>query len=311
LEERVIGTYEGDKKGALLIVLGGIHGNEAAGILALEELFRMLEEEPRKNSRFAFIGKVMGVRGNLRAIKVKERFISKDLNRQWIPENIKRVLDAKDSGLDAEDLELRGLVQLIRSEVGRYQPDELIVLDLHTTTADGGIFTIVSEDAKSIEIGLGLNAPVIRGMLEGIAGTSMHYFNTDNFSCPTTALAFESGQHDDPMSVARAVAALVSCLRATGMVRPEDVEHRHDQLLKDYARHLPPLTKLVAVHPILPGDDFVMKSGYVNFQLIKKGEILAHDKRGKILAPMSGRILMPLYQPRGEDGFFIVQEIKN
>lgn len=311
MENRIIGIYEGEIKGPLLIVLSGIHGNETAGILALEQLFELLLKEPDQNPGFSFTGKLIGLRGNLRAIAANQRFIRKDLNRQWTPENIQRVLNTSISSLDTEDLELRALIQLIRTEIKEYQPAELIICDLHTTTADGGIFTVVSEDPRSIQIGLGLNAPVIRGMLKGITGTSLHYFNNDNFDCPTTALAFESGQHDDPMSVSRAVAALVSCLRATKMVRPEEVAYHHDQLLREYARDLPPLSELVAVHPVLPGDKFVMRPGYINFQTIKKGEILAHDSKGEISAPMDGRLLMPLYQPKGEDGFFIVQETKN
>ena len=42
---------------------------------------------------------------------------------------------------------------------------------------------------------------------------------------------------------------------------------------------------------------------------VKKGELIAKDKNGDIFSPANGRILMPLYQKQGEDGFFIIKEI--
>lgn len=306
---RIIDSYQGKEKGPLLFVLGSIHGNEPAGTLALEKLFSMLKEEPQKNPGFSFHGKLIGIRGNLRAIKNNQRFIKKDLNRQWTPENITRVTSTPVDLLDAEDQELLELITCINTEIANYQPEEIILLDLHTTTAYGGIFTVVSDDARSISIGLAMHAPVIKGLLKGISGTSLHYFNTKNFGIPTTALCFESGQHQEPMAVTRAVSALVNFLRATGNVKPEDVEHHHDLLLKTHSKNLPTITELVTVHSIKPGDHFIMQPGYTNFQKVKKGTLLATDKNGNILMPFDGMILMPLYQPQGNDGFFIIKEV--
>ena len=289
--------------------MGSIHGNEPAGTLALEELFSMLKKEPQKNPDFIFRGKLIGIRGNLRAIKNNQRFIKKDLNRQWTKENISRVTSTSLETLDSEDQELRELITYINSEIESYQPKEIILLDLHTTTAYGGIFTIVTDDPKSVSIGLSMHAPVIKGLLNGISGTSLHYFNTANFGIPTTAVCFESGQHREPLAITRAVSALVSFLRAVGSVKPEDVEHRHDLLLKTHAKNLPAFSELVKVHSINPGDKFIMQPGFTNFQKIKKGTLLATDKSGNILAPCDGMILMPLYQPQGDDGFFIIKEI--
>ncbi|HHJ50479.1 MAG TPA: succinylglutamate desuccinylase, partial [Phaeodactylibacter sp.] len=84
--ERVIGRYTGKEKGPLLICFGGMHGNEPAGVRALEIMFKMLEVEPLSNPDFSFKGRLLGLRGNLRALQAKKRYIVKDLNRQWTPE---------------------------------------------------------------------------------------------------------------------------------------------------------------------------------------------------------------------------------
>lgn len=309
LPERIIGRYTGTEPGPLLICLGGVHGNEPAGIQALELIFRMLEVEPTANPQFTFRGRMIGIRGNLQAIARKERYLERDLNRMWTDENIHRVRSVPVTALNAEDRELRELIDLIEEEVNTYPTDRFILLDLHTTTASGGIFSVVTDDPESVRIAVELHAPVIKGMLEGIHGTSLHYFNNRHFEPETVAVAFESGQHIDPLSVNRAIAAVTNCLRTIGCVREEDVENRHDELLIEYSKNLPKVAELIMSHPIEPGDRFRMAPDYENFQQVEKGEVLAFDKDGPILAEDDGCILMPLYQERGEDGFFLIRPL--
>ncbi|NNE30031.1 MAG: succinylglutamate desuccinylase, partial [Saprospiraceae bacterium] len=103
--DRIIGEFSGNEEGPLVIIFGGMHGNEHAGIHAVELLFQLLEIEPYANPSFSFKGKVIGLIGNLQAVKQKVRFIKKDLNRSFTPENLERVLQAPSDELEAEDLE--------------------------------------------------------------------------------------------------------------------------------------------------------------------------------------------------------------
>jgi succinylglutamate desuccinylase len=307
--ERVIGQYTGEEKGPLLIVLGGMHGNEPAGVKAIDLMFKMLEVEPITNLEFKFHGRIIGIRGNLRALETGERFIVKDLNRQWIPENIERIKNGPIEDLDSEDLEMKEILELIEHQISSYKPEKIVLLDLHTTTAFGGIFTICTDDPESVRIAIELHAPVIKGMLKGIEGTTLHYFNSENFQQDTVAVCFESGQHDEDLSVNRAIAALTNCMRTIGCVKAEYVENRHDTLLIEYSKGLPQIAQLIAVKRTTPEDDFKMMPNYDNFQKVKKGELLAKDKKGKIYAPEDGLILMPLYQKQGDDGFFLIKTI--
>ncbi|PHN05605.1 succinylglutamate desuccinylase/aspartoacylase family protein [Flavilitoribacter nigricans] len=308
--ERIIGKFTGPERGPLLICLGGMHGNEPAGILAMENLFQMLAVEPEVNPDFHFCGRIIGLRGNLQALAAQQRYLEKDLNRQFTLANVKRVRSTPESQLAAEDLELRQLLDIVQREIEEYAPECLYFLDLHTTTAEGGIFAITTDDKTSIRIGVELHAPVITGMLKGLKGTTLHYFNTQNLGVPTVAITFEAGQHDDPLSVNRTIAAIVNCLRTVGCVKAEHVENRHDQLLQDYARYLPKVAHLIKAHRIQPDDGFTMLPGYQNFQKVKKGETLAYDHKGPIHADVDAHVLMPHYQQKGEDGFFLVKEVK-
>ena len=305
--QRIIGRFTGQHRGPLLIGIGGLHGNEPAGIKALEQMFSMLKIEPLTNPQFSFNGRLLGIRGNLRAMKEGKRFIVKDLNRQWSEENIERVLQAPSYTLDSEDQEMKEIIELVRDEIEEYRPDKTIVLDFHTTTAFGGIFCIPTNDPESIRIAAELHAPVITGLLDTVKATSLHYFNTKNFGREMVPICFESGQHNEELSVHRAIAALTNCMRTIGCVKAEYVENRHDSILIEYSKDLPKVAELINKHTIEEGDDFRMEPGYKNFQRVKQGELLARDKNGPIYASADGLILMPLYQKQGNDGFFLIK----
>lgn len=305
--ERIIGSYEGQEEGPLFICLGAMHGNEPAGVKAVELVIKMLEVEPIRSPEFIYKGNFVGLIGNLEAFKQNKRFLDKDLNRSFDPEKLTDLYEAKD--LDNEDKEFLELDKVIRSLVHKYQPSRVILLDLHTTSSHGGIFTICRDKEEDIELGAAMHAPIVLGMLSGLKGTTLHYFTTENMGIETIPITFESGQHLEGLSVPRAVAGIINCMKAIDSIDPDVVENHHEQILIQYSEALPKVTKLVERYAISEGDGFVMKPGYLNFQSVSKGEVVAEDKNGPITISEDGRILMPLYQQQGEDGFFLVKEL--
>ena len=304
---RTLARYAGPEPGPLLVVLGGMHGNEPAGVRAILRMAAMLKAEPATNPTFRYRGSFVGLAGNLRALRGGYRFLEEDLNRILTSENLARIEALPPAARGHEEREFVALVSTIRTLIEQHRPTRLYVLDIHTTTASGGIFTIPAPDAESERLAAELHAPVITGMLEGLNGTTLHYFNSANWPLPTVAVTFEAGQHQEVESADRAVAAIVNCMRSIGAVRDQDVEHRHDALLQTYSVGLPPRTQLVYTHRIRPEDRFVMRPGYVNFQPVTAGEELGRDRNGPVRAPFDARILMPLYQKQGNDGFFLVK----
>ncbi|MCB0521280.1 MAG: succinylglutamate desuccinylase/aspartoacylase family protein [Lewinellaceae bacterium] len=305
----IIGRQAGSEPGPLLICIAGMHGNEPAGVLALQTVMHLLDREPLVNHDFKFKGHLLALLGNTRAYQEKKRFIEKDINRQWTRENIAHIRQTPADKLKAEDLEIKELLEIIEAEIETCRPERIVMLDLHTTSASGGIFAIATDHPESVRIAVELHAPVITGMLRGLRGTTLHYFTGENFKYPVVGAAFEAGQHDDPLSVQRSIAAIINCLRSVGCVRPEDVENKHDDLLKEYSRDLPKIADLIKVHSITAADQFEMQPGYQNFQPVTRDEVLARDRKGIIRSPDDGLILMPLYQPQGSDGFFLVKKI--
>ena len=191
---------------------------------------------------------------------------------------------------------------------------ELVLLDLHTTTAGGGIFSVTGDDAPSLLLAAEMSVPVIKGILSGLQGTTLHYFRGNHFATnfPVRAISFEAGEHNDPAAIELSLAATINLLRAVGCVRQEDVRTYHDTLLREAAGELPLLTELVYVHRISKdgSDGFVMKPGFSNFQKVSKGLLLASDNNGEILCPADGYLLLPLYQKQGDEGFFLIRDYK-
>lgn len=306
--KRCIARYGGSLSGPLLISVGALHGNERAGVDAIRTLKKMLTVEPITNPSFCYKGAFVGLIGNQRAYAENRRYITQDLNRIWTPKGIKK---AKQSiSKTEEEGEMLDIIKQIKKEVSRYKPTEVVILDLHTTSSAGGIFTIAAPEPRSIHIGAALYAPEIIGMLEDVKGTMLQYYSKKYIQgIKISGVVFEAGQHEDPFSVNRAIAAIVNCMKAIGSVRSEDVENIHNDILINYSKDLPKQSKLIYKHKISPKDGFMMLPGFQNFQPVKKGTWLAHDAKGKVLAPYSGYLLMPLYQNQGSEGFYLIRSI--
>ena len=307
--KRIIGQYEGQSPGPLFLCIGAMHGNEPAGVKAIELVLKMLEVEPIRHPHFKYHGNFVGLVGNLKAFSEDRRYIDKDLNRSFDAVKLESYKQANPTELNHEELEFVELDRTVRALIEKYDPTEVILLDLHTTSSHGGIFTICRDLPEDIELGKAMHAPIVLGMLEGLQGTTLHYFITEHMGIKTTPITFESGQHVEGLSVTRAVAGIINCMKAIGSVAPDVVENHHEDILIKYSESLPKVTRLFSRHAIADEDGFTMNPGYLNFQKVFEGEIVGENKNGPVTIKTDGRILMPLYQKQGEDGFFLVKEV--
>lgn len=302
--DRILGRVDGPRAGPLLLAVGGLHGNEPAGVLGLRRVLSALEgRSGRLRGNFVALG------GNRAALRVGRRFLDEDLNRLWTPERAEALLaESRSGGRNPmrEDEEQREILETIERIV---RPARSVhVLDLHTTSGSGGAFTTVADTLPNREFALQLPVPLLLGLEELVEGTFLEYMGEQGY----VTMAFESGQHDDPVSVDRAEAGIWIALVAAGILRTEDVpgfEEHHALLARD-AGGLPTVLEMRHRHAVEPGDGFRMAPGFQNFQLVAAGDVVAHDHTGPVRATESARILMPLYQEQGNDGFFLVREFR-
>jgi succinylglutamate desuccinylase len=288
--------------GPLIIVFAAMHGNEMAGVLALQRLGLLLKAEQNEDPNFRFEGHIVGYLGNISAYQAQKRYIDADLNRLWG--------DTLPHPFPLNEIrQLRAIKKLINTQIAQNNHTDVVILDLHTTSADGGIFSIALDGKLEQKITTALLAPTVKGLLHGISGTLLHYIKELTFPQKRIAgVAFEAGQHDDPNSIDRAVAGMILTLRVLQCIDPQCIEQKHTDLLKTYSEGLPKSVTLVYAHKIAPNSGFVMRPGYRNFEAIAHGEHLADDIHGPIRSTINGILLMPLYQKQGSDGFFVCRE---
>jgi len=73
---RVLASAGGTGPGPMLVMTGGLHGNEPAGVLAAERVMKALLSERRPVA-----GRIVAVAGNLGALEDGVRFRRRDLGR--------------------------------------------------------------------------------------------------------------------------------------------------------------------------------------------------------------------------------------
>lgn len=308
--ERVLGSY-GPLDGPTLIVVSGMHGNEPAGV---EACLTIRDRLARAEDRLG--GRVHLVVANLEAVRRGVRYIDQDLNRAWTRDRVEAVRRiAPAPGADGEVLgglagevearEQRELLELLEGWVAEAR-GPVYMLDLHTTSGPGAAFSTVADTLENRRLALALPVPVVLGLEELVVGTLHDYLG----DLGVITIAFESGQHEEVEAVVRARAAIWLMLYTSGILAAGSVPELRNAWdhLADGHRHLPRALEMRYRHPIVAEDRFRMRGGYRNFQTVEKGEPLGEDQDGVVVSPESARILMPLYQEQGNDGFFVVRE---
>ena len=296
--ERIIGKIKGTKKTPTVIALGGIHGNERAGVFALQKIFKTIKTE-----KINFTGNFYGISGNISAISENIRFKNVDLNRIWTKKEILK-LQLEDN-LKCESQEQKEIYTIIK-EILQKEKGPFYFLDLHTTSSDTTPFITISDSLNNRKYSSSFSIPVILDIEEYLDGSLLSYINKFGH----VALGFEAGRHDKEVSVDNSIAFLWLALVAAKCIKKKDVKRYsfYKNVLFLFNEHQD-FYKIDYKYTIKPFENFKMVFGFSNFQEIIKDELLAHSNKNKVLASLNGKIFMPLYQKKGEDGFFIISKI--
>lgn len=300
---RVLGEWIGTEIGPVVLLCAGMHGNEPAGIRAFRRVLAKLQElQPPMR------GRMVALAGNMASMALHVRYQSQDLNRAWNDERIARVVSTPTTEItDPEERELQELIPHLR-EIFRSARGPVHFLDLHTTSAPGVPFTVLSDTIRNREFGMKLGVPVILGLEETLDGPLIDWVHRHGH----ISMAVEGGQHDDPVAVDHHEAIIWLGLVAAGCLRREDVPD-HEALrrrLEDVTRGIPQIVEIRYRHGISPTDEYQTKPGFSNFSRVRKGDQIATDRRGSVAAREDGLVLLPLYQGLGNDGFFLGRPVR-
>ncbi|MEC7583998.1 MAG: succinylglutamate desuccinylase/aspartoacylase family protein, partial [Planctomycetota bacterium] len=298
-EGRELGSW-GDGDGPTLLAIGGIHGNETAGPEAIRRVLGRLQEQG-----LGLQGQLVGLVGNLQALSKGVRFVDRDLNRQWMSTSVEALAHRDRAGDEDEDREQRELIDCFEEITEAKGP--LVVVDLHSSSAQGPPFICLADTVDNRRIAMVSGLPLILGIEEAIDGSLLEYWSQRG----VVNFAVEGGRHADPETVDSHEAVLWLLLDHLGMLPPGGLDlTAHRAHIAAVTQGEPEVVEIFEQRRITPEDRFQMMPGFRNFQSVEKGEHLATDRNGPILADRACRVMLPLYQEQGEDGYFLARDVR-
>lgn len=296
---RMIGHIKGASPGPTVVFFGGVHGNEPAGIHALNAVLKQLaqKEETLKGTFFA-------IAGNLPALDKNVRFLQEDLNRIWLPHRIGNpVLNG--TFLESDVREMHALHREIK-HILKHFPPPFYFVDLHTTSGETEPFIVMNDSLLNRRFTKNYPLPIILGIEEYLTGALLSYMNEMGF----VAFGFESGQHNDKRAVLNAENFIWYTLGLTGFYPMPET------LLNDYRIELYKSNKaskrffeIYYQHLIKEETNFKMLPGFDNFQTVPKNTPIAIENQKQIILDKKRQLFMPLYQDKGYEGFYFIRRI--
>lgn len=281
-----------------LICIGGVHGNEPAGILAVQQFAKHIHSD-----QIILNGAVYGLVGNMEALRQAKRYIHSDLNRMWTDRNVHRI--AGELHHEAEEKELLELKHKIDDIIHHHK--RVVILDFHTMSADGTPFVCFPDHHANRQIAYQLPVTNILNLTEMLRGTLLEYYGNQGIE----TICMEGGQHQEPSSIRNIESVIWILAKLTGMLPVSEHQRveRHWNQLNTLCAHYPHFVRVVYRHEVIDSQQFEMQPGYENLHKVRRGELLGHDIYGEITSELSGRIVLPKYQGVGNDGYFLAKEI--
>ncbi|PZD77409.1 succinylglutamate desuccinylase/aspartoacylase family protein [Mesonia sp. K7] len=294
---RIIGEYSTGEKGPMLFVTAGIHGNEPSGVLALQEVFKQLHK-----TKPAIKGTILGVAGNKEALHRNQRYIDEDLNRTWTEENLEK------ANIEShEEQEMYEIIEVLE-KYNKQGFKKRYFIDCHTTSSDSLPYMSVQDVNDNNDFAHQFPTYIVKGFSDIITGDIDHYLSRTGM----TGFVFEAGQHTSKASAQNHEGMIWLALHKVCGLDLHTIETFPD-CVEAFAEKNAPEQKTFEIeyrHGLTNNDAFKMQPGFQNFQEIKKGELLAMQNGEEVRSRWNARIFMPLYQAQGNDGFFVIKEVK-
>jgi len=298
--DRLIGKIEGSVPGPCLVFFAGIHGNEPAGIFALRHIFEEIEARS-----LDIKGTLIGISGNLWALKRSERFQKNDLNRLWTEEHVEALENDNFEPKNEDERQQKEIFNELRKITDTHE-GPYYFFDLHTTSSETKPFITVNDSLLNRKYTQQYPIPKILGIEEFLDGPLLSYLNELGY----VSFGFEAGQHDTLASVENHRIFILLSLLFTGSANERDFP------FNDYLKNWIEISsehqdfyEIYFQHKIQTGDSFAMEPGYSNFSAIRKGVSIAQYNGTAIVAKKQAILFMPLYQAKGNDGYFLIKKI--
>ena len=261
--ERVLGHVTGTPDGPVLVVVGSLHGNEPAGVAAIRRVLATIFEQ-----QLQLQGELVAMVGNMAALAAGKRYLAHDLNRLWLADRIAVLRRRHPSQIDAEDREQLALLAEIESVRDPQRAPRSRPRPAHHVGRRLPLRRRLRQ-LENRDFAAAFPVPVILGLEEESRAPMLDHLGNGGW----TTFAFEGGQHDDPVSVDCAEAAIWLALEATGVLAPGDRRFADAgrATLRRRTAGLPQVFEVCHHHRIRHGDAYVTEPGFASFQPIARG----------------------------------------
>ncbi|MDO6760208.1 succinylglutamate desuccinylase/aspartoacylase family protein [Tamlana sp. 2_MG-2023] len=295
-KERIVGKYTSGNEGPLLIVTAAVHGNEPSGVQALEAVFKTLNrEQPTIKGTF------VGIIGNLKALNEKVRYINEDLNRAWTINKL--------TFEDLQSHEISEMFEVVKilEQLQEQSWTQKYFIDCHTTSSASLPFMSVQDIGGNLSWAEQFPINKILGFSDMVKGTFDGYMTARGI----TGFVVEAGQHESLKSNIYHEGMIWLGLEKACRLNFEDLHEKPEAVTETLNVTQNQKTfKIITRFGLKPDDDFKMVPGFENFQPIKQSELLAIVNGKEVRSTCDAYIFMPLYQSKGNDGFFVIDSIK-
>ncbi len=258
------------KPGPSVAIFAGIHGNEKAGVYALQELLPGLELKR---------GKLYAAFGNPAALAADVRMLGKNLNRCFYAGN---------AGTDPEDVRARELMAVLD------KCDAL--LDLHMFYDDNGQPFAICED-NGVALASKFDVDIIStNWAETEPGATDGYMHLQG----KIGICVECG----PLAKSREYTGFA---KHTALQFLKHLDMISDTIaFSDTAKCVVETYQTICKS----GEDFVLSAGLSNFQLLWPGQLIAKDERQEYRAQAGDCIIFPHYKARVGEEAYILGRVK-
>tara|TARA_R110000868_G_scaffold119469_1_gene316566 strand:- start:277198 stop:278523 length:1326 start_codon:yes stop_codon:yes gene_type:complete len=304
--DRELGRAGEASLGTTLVIIGGVHGNEPAGLIAGRRVLDRIAREHGENLQ----GQVVLLAGNLAALNHEDpdlRYVDHDLNRLCTDERFN-----EPETTTVEHQQMHGLFDALEQihasceQAGR----RMIVLDLHTTSAPSKPVVAFEDSLAARKHAMRMPCPKYLGIEEEVRGLVIDAV-TRRLGC--VSYLIEGGQHDDPVSVDVHEAAIWIAMDTAGILPLGANDGDPIGFLRSLSSGRSDTVFDVRHREPIRDADFAILDGIESGTAVLADKTVIALQGGRdVYSPIHGSVFLPNMQTHkrvGDDGFFIVRQI--
>lgn len=271
-------SFDTNKKGKKILILGAVHGNEVAGKIASQNVIKMIEDNKieLQSGKITFVPIC-----NPKAHENDVREIDVNLNRVIKKHNNPKLYE-----------------EFLANEIAELIEENDILIDFHSTSSvTDKPFCFLdhpSSEAEKLISNLGIDL-VLKGWPEIYSDSEIEDFSTEKYAymCNKLSLTVECGYHKSKASIEFAQKTILSLLSYYNLIDG------------DNSKSSPQMVDMKKFY--IKEFEGAFAKDFSNMDRVREGEVITIYENGeKIIMPYDGYIIMPKKNAKiGTEWFYI------